>query len=46
MSSTCDSECDRSCEIGEYLKDCESTKSLVDNLGVIHDNAKCRPEGE
>lgn len=46
MSSTCDSECDCSCEIGEYFKSCESTKSLVDNRGVIRDNAKRRPAGE
>ena len=32
--SKCGSECDKDCDIGEYLKDCTFLKSLGDNLLV------------
>ena len=35
--STCASECDKYCEIGEYLKDCICMKNLVGGLVIICD---------
>ena len=39
----CACECDKDCEIGEYLKDCECMKSLVDDAVVTCDEAKDIP---
>ena len=42
--STCACECDKDCEIGEYLKDCEFVESLVDDLVVTCDDVENTPE--
>ena len=37
-------ECEKNCEIGEYLRDFTCTKSLVDNLGVACEEIVVTPE--
>ena len=41
---TCAFECDKDCKIGEYLKNSEYMKSLVDGLIVICDETVDTPE--
>ena len=42
--SICACECDKDCEVGEYLKNCTSSKSLVDDLVVTWDMIADTPE--
>ena len=42
--SICVCECDKDCEIGEYLKDSTCTKSLVDIVGVTCDEVAVTSE--
>ena len=35
--------CDKDCEIGEYLKDCECMDSLVDDIVVTCDEIEVTP---
>lgn len=42
--STCACECDKDCEIGEHLKECECTMSLVDDVLAICDEIVNTPE--
>ena len=42
--STCPCGCDKGCQIGKYLKDCECMKNLVDDLVVTSDDTAIIPE--
>ena len=42
--STCACDCDKLCETGEYMKNCECIKSLVDDLVVSCDETADTPE--
>ena len=43
-TSTCAWKCDKDCDMGKYLKNCECMQSLVDDLVVTCDEIEDKPE--